>query len=92
MGKKPPVKMPNAGPTTVPPTPPPASSGQGARAKVVFWADDDDVDFEDITFAVPIVIFIVLLIIFILRKYIRWNVPCTSENRLDGKTVIVTGT
>lgn len=32
-----------------------------------------------------------LLCIFLLRVYIRWGVTCPSKNRLDGKTVIITG-
>lgn len=100
--KKPPVQAGKPSPTVKPgnnqmPTStqaPPASGTlpPGAvKQKVVFWADDDDVDFEDITFAVPIVIALVILFVFFLRKYIRWSVPCKSENRLDGKTVIITG-
>ncbi|KAK7088703.1 retinol dehydrogenase 12-like [Littorina saxatilis] len=34
---------------------------------------------------------VVLLFIFFLRLYIRWGVECPSKNRLDGKTVIITG-
>lgn len=34
----------------------------------------------------------VLLGIFLWRMYLRWNVKCKSENRLDGKTVLITGT
>ncbi|XP_025088867.1 retinol dehydrogenase 12-like [Pomacea canaliculata] len=33
----------------------------------------------------------VLLFIFLLRLYIRWGAECPSKNRMDGKTVIVTG-
>ena len=44
----------------------------------------------------PVIVFAailsgVLLFIFLLRLYIRWGVPCPSKNRLDGKTVIITG-
>ena len=37
------------------------------------------------------VLSIVLLCIFLLRLYMRWCVPCPSKNRMDGKTVIITG-
>lgn len=33
----------------------------------------------------------VLLGIFLWRMYLRWTVKCKSENRLDGKTVLITG-
>ncbi|KAJ8313062.1 hypothetical protein KUTeg_010435 [Tegillarca granosa] len=42
-------------------------------------------------FLVPVIISIILLCIFVLRLYIRWNVPCKSQKRLEGKTVIITG-
>lgn len=61
------------------------------REKSIFWEDDNDVDFEDVTFVVPVVISVILLIVFVLRKYIRWSVPCPSQNRLYGKTVVITG-
>lgn len=32
-----------------------------------------------------------LLGIFLWRMYLRWTVKCKSENRLDGKTVLITG-
>lgn len=32
-----------------------------------------------------------LLVMFVVRVYCRWAVPCPSDNRLDGKTVIITG-
>lgn len=55
------------------------------------WADDDDIDLEDLTFVVPIVISVILLLVFFLRQYIRWTVQCPSPNRLEGKTVVITG-
>lgn len=33
----------------------------------------------------------VLLGLFLWRMYLRWTVKCQSKNRLDGKTVIITG-
>ncbi|XP_062578912.1 retinol dehydrogenase 12-like [Saccostrea cucullata] len=33
----------------------------------------------------------VLLGLFLWRMYLRWTVQCKSENRIDGKTVIITG-
>lgn len=33
----------------------------------------------------------VILIIFLARLYIRWGVQCPSKNRMEGKTVIITG-
>lgn len=42
-------------------------------------------------FLVPVIIALILLGIFVLRRYIRWNVPCRSQKRLEGKTVIITG-
>ena len=44
----------------------------------------------------PVIVFAavlcgVLLLIFLLRLYIRWGVQCPSKNRMDGKTVIITG-
>lgn len=62
-----------------------------SRGKQIIWEDDNDVDFEDITFVIPIVISVIILFIFFLRKYIRWNVECQSNNRIDGKTVVITG-
>lgn len=61
------------------------------REKSILWQDDNDVDFEDVTFVVPVVISVILLIVFFLRKYLRWSVPCPSPNRLYGKTVVITG-
>lgn len=61
------------------------------REKTIIWQDDNDVDFEDITFAVPIIISVIILSVFLLRKYIRWNVECQSNNRIEGKTVVITG-
>lgn len=74
--------------TTTAPPPVPKSS---IREKQIIWEDDNDVDFEDITFVVPIIISVIILFVFILRKYIRWNVSCPSNNRIDGKTVVITG-
>jgi len=78
-------------PTTV--VPPPAPKEQIAQRtyKQVIWQDDNDVDFEDITFALPIIISIAVLLLFVIRKYVRWNTPCPSDSRLEGKTVLVTG-
>ncbi|XP_076472863.1 retinol dehydrogenase 12-like [Babylonia areolata] len=44
----------------------------------------------------PIIVFAaivcgLLLAVFLLRLYIRWGVTCRSKNRLDGKTVLITG-
>nr|KAG5700330.1 hypothetical protein BaRGS_029582 [Batillaria attramentaria] len=44
----------------------------------------------------PVIVFasilaIILLFIFLLRLYIRWGVECPSKNRMEGKTVIITG-
>lgn len=75
-------------PAVPPPTPKPPKA---PREKHIIWEDDNDVDFEDITFVVPIIISVIILFIFFLRKYIRWNVECQSQNRIDGKTVIITG-
>ncbi|KAL3856892.1 hypothetical protein ACJMK2_011600 [Sinanodonta woodiana] len=61
------------------------------REKPTIWQADQDVDIEDLTFVIPIVISVVLLSVFLLRKYIRWTVQCPSNNRLDGKTVVITG-
>lgn len=61
------------------------------REKQIIWEDDNDFDFEDVTFVVPIVISVIILFVFFLRKYIRWNVECQSNNRIDGKTVVITG-
>ncbi|KAL3856891.1 hypothetical protein ACJMK2_011599 [Sinanodonta woodiana] len=61
------------------------------REKTKIWQADQDVDIEDLTFIIPIIISVVLLSVFLLRKYIRWTVQCPSNNRLDGKTVIITG-
>jgi len=82
------VKSPDAGQPQEPiasRVPPPV------REKSVIWQDDNAVDFEDLTFIVPVVISVILLVVFLLRKYIRWSVPCPSENRLYGKTVVITG-
>ncbi|CAI9740627.1 Hypothetical predicted protein [Octopus vulgaris] len=32
-----------------------------------------------------------LLFLFLLRKYIQWGGDCPTDNRIDGKTVIITG-
>ena len=83
----PPTKVPKqGGPTTLPP-PPRATP----REKAIIWQDDNDIDLEDISFVVPIIISVIILLVFMLRKYIRWTVPCPSENRIDGKTVVITG-
>ena len=55
------------------------------------WADDDDIDLEDLTFALPIVISLILLFVFFFRQYVRRTVQCPSSNRLEGKTVVITG-
>lgn len=34
---------------------------------------------------------IALLAVFLLRLYIRWGAECPSKNRMDGKTIIITG-
>lgn len=47
--------------------------------------------FRTPAFFVPVVISIVLLVLFFLRRYIRWTVKCPSKNDLDGKTVLITG-
>ena len=62
-----------------------------SRVSQTIWADDDDIDLEDLTFVVPIVISLILLFVFFLRQYIRWTVQCPSSNRLEGKTVVITG-
>lgn len=61
------------------------------RDSPTIWADDDDIDLEDVTFVVPIVISLILLFVFFLRQYLRWTVQCPSPNRLEGKTVVITG-
>lgn len=61
------------------------------REKPVVWEDDNELDIVDITFVVPIMISIIILAVFLFRKYIRWTVPCSSDNRIEGKTVIITG-
>ena len=89
-GAKPVTQKPpqNAQQTTLPPKTPKT----GSREKHIIWADDNDVDFEDITFVIPIVISAVILMVFLLRKYMRWNVDCSNDNRIDEKTVVITGT
>ena len=47
--------------------------------------------FRSPAFFVPVVISIVLLTVFFLRRFIRWTVKCPSKNDLDGKTVLITG-
>ena len=47
--------------------------------------------FRSPAFFVPVVISVVLLIVFFLRRVIRWTVKCPSKNDLDGKTVLITG-
>ena len=96
--KVPPAKNKQQAPPPVPKvTPPPTPTTTptppklGARERLIVWADDNDVDLEDITFAVPMILSLALLMVFFLRKYIRWNVKCPSDNRIDGKTVIITG-
>ncbi|XP_053375522.1 retinol dehydrogenase 12-like [Mercenaria mercenaria] len=74
--------------TVVPPKQTPKYS---TREKQIIWEDDNDLDIEDITFVVPIIISVIILFVFFLRKYIRWNVNCQSNNRIEGKTVIITG-
>lgn len=60
-------------------------------------AQDDFDDIEDVIDDVfPAIILSVafatiILSIFLLRHYTRYTVPCTSKNKLDGKTVIITG-
>ena len=44
-----------------------------------------------LTIAIPALLSAILLGLFLWRRYIRWNVLCSSKNRLEGKTVIVTG-
>ena len=99
--KHPPIKPPQAQtgkgavkggvPPTVVPKVPKRPAKVLSRDSQTIWADDDDIDLEDVTFVVPIVISLVLLFIFFLRQYIRWTVQCPSSNRLDGKTVVITG-
>ncbi|KAL4223768.1 Retinol dehydrogenase 13 [Mactra antiquata] len=86
-------KKPATKPNTVhqKPTTPPPSPKITTREKQIIWEDDNDVDIEDITFTVPIIISFIILFVFFLRKYIRWNVECQSQNRIEGKTVIITG-
>ncbi|KAK3774021.1 hypothetical protein RRG08_030103 [Elysia crispata] len=38
-----------------------------------------------------VVMCVVLTLVFLLRMYIRYNVDCPSNNRMDGKTVLITG-
>ncbi|XP_052256423.1 retinol dehydrogenase 12-like isoform X2 [Dreissena polymorpha] len=61
------------------------------KGRQTIWKVDHVVNLEDLTFVIPIIISVVILIVFLLRKYYRWTVPCTSSNRLEGKTVVITG-
>ncbi|KAH9489345.1 Retinol dehydrogenase 13 [Bulinus truncatus] len=40
---------------------------------------------------VTVLVSLVLLVIFLIRMYIRYTVPNPSKNRMDGKTVLITG-
>lgn len=84
------TKTPTGGHKSVVP-PPKEVPKASPREKQIIWEDDNDFDFEDVTFVVPIVISVIILGVFFLRKYIRWNVECQSNNRIDGKTVVITG-
>ncbi|XP_063396614.1 retinol dehydrogenase 12-like [Mytilus trossulus] len=47
--------------------------------------------FRSPTFLVPVIISIILLALFFLRRYLRWTVKCSSKNGMEGKTVVITG-
>lgn len=59
--------------------------------------DAESVDAEDIVedffsgIMLTGIISVLLLGLFLLRKYIQWGIDCPSDNRIDGKTVIITG-
>ncbi|GFS17449.1 hypothetical protein ElyMa_001497500 [Elysia marginata] len=38
-----------------------------------------------------VIVCVALTLVFLLRMYIRYNVDCPSNNRMDGKTVLITG-
>ncbi|GFN92722.1 retinol dehydrogenase 12 [Plakobranchus ocellatus] len=40
---------------------------------------------------VCVLVCVVLTLVFLLRMYIRYNVECPSNNRMDGKAVLITG-
>lgn len=59
--------------------------------------DAESVDAEDIVedffsgILLTGILSVFLLGLFLLRKYIQWGIDCPSDNRIDGKTVVITG-
>jgi len=66
------------------------------RLKVEELAENYD-ELEDVVedvfpvLVLTMVLMCVLMVIFALRLYLRWFTPNPSQNRIDGKTVLITG-
>ena len=74
----------------------PKDAGMKERLRVE-ELEENKVELKEVAEDVfPVIVFaailsVALLCIFLLRLYIRWGVQCPSKNRMEGKTVIITG-
>lgn len=102
--KVPPQKVPHKVPKVqpkVPPTGVPVHMPGGAHGSAghdhhFTWHEleteiEEAIENFSPAFYVPAIFSVILLLLFLARRYLRYSVSCPSKNTLDGKTCLITG-